>query len=337
MTRAELRLAAFVALECVLLGAAAEGFLAWSRLDARLLAPVLYYQGADRPLHRLSADAALHYELVPGSSAVFGTRRVTINALGFRGPERSARKPAGVFRIVCLGASNAYGAAVGDDETYPALLERELNGPRGTRYEVWNAGVSAYVLAQNAAAARAIVERFSPDLLIFQTANFGRRTFLAGQPFERYFEEDPGLYAENLPYPAAIRGTRWHAALMRRWRLYRALVIAYNRLRLPRSQNEGAWDPVLPENDRYNAEAFAEFLRRLRGRVPVALLLRAGVAAGERDERLESAGLPFLDLETMLPAGADPAYREIHPPARVYAWYARALAAFLRRERLVPR
>jgi hypothetical protein len=327
MRRRSWLFAGVVLCDLILTLLAAELFIAMTGLDMRLLRPLLYYQGADLAVHRVSEDVARHYELRPGRRAVFGGRAVSIDSLGFRGPERRARKAPGTFRIVCLGSSNTYGAAVQDQETYPAQLEALLNRGRRGRFEVWNAGVSAYRVSQCAAAARAIVERFAPDLLVFQVNNGGRRPFLSGEPFARFFAQDPDLYAENLRHPAA--GGRGHAALMRRWRLYRVAVIAYNRWRLRPDS-----DPAITEHDDFNMRAFADFAAASGARLPIVLL---GNPGGGIDPRLQVPGTRTLELSRELPSGWGPEFRETHPPAHVYAWYAARIAAFLRREGLLPR
>lgn len=65
----------------------------------------------------------------------------SINSFGFRGPEFSPVKEDGVYRIVALGGSTTYGSGVDDAHTYPALLEKYLNGISGRRVEVINGGI----------------------------------------------------------------------------------------------------------------------------------------------------------------------------------------------------
>lgn len=301
--------------------AGAEVWLARSRLDMRLLAPLLYYQGADLAVHRASPDPELRYVLRPG--AVFqppGRPRVTINALGFRDKPRSRRKPQGVFRIVCLGASNAYGPRVADAQTYPAELEALLNAGRPGRYEVWNAGVSAYVMSQNVRQAQRLLERDSPDLLVFSLTNLGRRAFLLGQPIARFFDADPSLYRENLRFcwPA---GFDW----LGRWRLLRTAVIALNRL-WPPPLTTGfpwVWKGVDP-----GAAPLRAFYLAHRARVRMVLMIYPG---GRLPPEYAAVGMPVIELGRFLPARHAPDYDLLHPPAFVYRWYARELAKGLRR------
>jgi hypothetical protein len=329
--------------ETSLILAAAEAFVVHARLDMKLLGPLLYYQGAQLPVHQVSSDASLHYALRPGAKAFFEpAQTVTVNSLGYRDKERSARKPPGTFRIVCLGGSNTFGAVVNDDETYPAQLEKELNRGRPGKFEVWNAGVDAYTLLQNVADAKKIAEGYSPDLMIFQLSNCGRRPFLAHEPFERFFREDPGLYAENLRYPRG-GGPGWHDRLMRLSGLYRAVVIGINRWR------QVVDDPYAcnPYNNTRNDAALQGFIASVKERVAVVLLLHPGndlepldtfmrqAPGSNLDERLK--GPPVIDLKRDLQPDSPPDYSLIHPPARVYAWYGKKIAAHLREKKLLPR
>lgn len=330
---------------CLVALAGAEALTSRADLDMKLLGPKLYYQGAQLSVHRVSQDTALHYELRPGAHEVFlSTQSITINSLGFRGPDHPAKKPRGRFRIICFGGSNTFGALVGDRDTYPARLEEELNRGRPGRFEVWNAGVDAYVLSQNAVAAARALREDAPDLLIFQVSNCGRRPFLAGQPYERFFREDPSLYAENLRRPRE-GGSRLHAALMSRSALYRALVIAYNR-----ETDRSAPFACNRYNEKRNDSALAEVVDQARrAGVPAALLLYPGYDDDPTDvvrarpggyalaEALRSSGLPVIDLKGELTPGLGPEYLLIHPPAPVYRWYAKTLARRLRAAGLVPR
>ncbi len=328
-------LAALFVFECVFLLVLAEALIAWTGLDMRLLEKLLYYQCADVELHRASGNAALHYELKPGASAVFaGNRKVAVNSLGFRDPPRAEAKPAGVKRIVCLGSSNTYGALVDNGQTYPARLERLLNGPGPGRYEVWNAGVSAYTLPQNVAAAREVLAKYSPDLLLFQFNNCGRRPFLAGQPVRTYFDRDPELYFENLRF-CWPRGL----AFLRHWRLFRALVFAVNRLSLPAeysflNMTGDGYDwrkcSALRAGDN---RLFREFYEENRGKVRMAVVTAPGGAA---DAEIAALGLPVIELSKRLPPGHAAEFDKIHPPAYVYGWYAREILKSLTQYGLLP-
>lgn len=77
------------------------------------------------------------------------------NALGLREDEVAIPKPQGVVRVLSLGEGAAMGRGVEAEQTYAAVLEERLNGPRGPRrrggaVEVLNAGVAGYSLWQSA-------------------------------------------------------------------------------------------------------------------------------------------------------------------------------------------
>jgi lysophospholipase L1-like esterase len=66
------------------------------------------------------------------------------NALGFRGDPMEAKKPPGVKRIFCLGASTTYGGMIDAQDSYPAQLATLMKGVSG-HWEVINAGTLGYV------------------------------------------------------------------------------------------------------------------------------------------------------------------------------------------------
>jgi lysophospholipase L1-like esterase len=65
---------------------------------------------------------------------------VRINNHGFRGADFDAEKAPGTFRILTLGASSTFGYHDRDQETYPVLLQADLQkvAPAGLRVEVIN-------------------------------------------------------------------------------------------------------------------------------------------------------------------------------------------------------
>ena len=70
------------------------------------------------------------------------TEDFRINNYGFRDADIMLPKPAGTFRILCVGASTTEEGPV-NDLTYPAILETILNKHFGTnRVDVVNCGIS---------------------------------------------------------------------------------------------------------------------------------------------------------------------------------------------------
>jgi lysophospholipase L1-like esterase/thioredoxin-like negative regulator of GroEL len=110
-------------------------------------------------------DPDLYYRLRP-DTAVFG--RYHVNRHGFRGPDFRRDKPAGVLRVACAGDSSTFGLGVGDDETWPAFLQRQLGGLlEGVAVvEAVNAGVPGYSTEQTRRQFLRDVLPLQPDLLV---------------------------------------------------------------------------------------------------------------------------------------------------------------------------
>jgi hypothetical protein len=103
--------------------------------------------GAARSLRPLWKKHASRYE--PGAHLeidVSGQRYVVdINSRGFRTKEFSERRPAGTIRVICIGGSTTF-AGQTNDETYPAILEKQLQAAYPSRkIEVLNFGISGVV------------------------------------------------------------------------------------------------------------------------------------------------------------------------------------------------
>jgi lysophospholipase L1-like esterase len=90
--------------------------------------------------------------------------RVTIDSLGYRGPDFNRHKTTGEMRVVLAGDSFTYGEYVDDDQTLPAQLERGLRTRCGN-VRVINAGLVGTTITDEAA----MVERalsMAPDLIV---------------------------------------------------------------------------------------------------------------------------------------------------------------------------
>jgi|SRR6185369_12702541 len=122
-------------------------------------------------------DEALFWRLRPDTgisveNTVYKTKNspvrwnITINKSGFRGqpfPEPGAgKKP----EIICLGDSCTFGFRVNDSETYPAQLQRILNGRGLPAATVLNYGVPGYTSFQGLRLLRKILQQRRPDYII---------------------------------------------------------------------------------------------------------------------------------------------------------------------------
>jgi hypothetical protein len=118
---------------------------------------------------------------------VAGTRfEIVINSRGFRTHEFTVEKPAGLFRVVCIGGSTTVQGRT-NEETYPALLERALRARYpGRPLEVLNLGVNGtgsdfWVERQDG------LFRLAPDLVL--QYDFVNDLFFRHLP--RYADEHP--------------------------------------------------------------------------------------------------------------------------------------------------
>ncbi|MBI5240199.1 MAG: tetratricopeptide repeat protein [Elusimicrobia bacterium] len=288
-------------------------------LDMRVLRPLLFYQQAIPELHEPSSDLELLYRLRPGAQTVLVGASFHVNDLGFRDPPRLPRKAPGVVRIFCLGASYMFGARVDDEESLPRQLETLLNRDFQGRFEVWNAGVSAYNVRQEAAYARTIERKYEPDLLLFHLNGTGRRAFLPGQPHARLFRDDPRLYLENLAWTPLGSGP-WARRLLAASALYRTAVIWRNR-------RHPVQEPRPEYTDALGQQAWRDYLAGSAPALPkAALVLGRGPLPG--------GVLPLISLYRgpHVPARLPPEYFLIHPPAPVYRLQAQVVARRLAEE-----
>lgn len=313
-----------------------EGVARLVDAEARWLRDLSYYQSVDVAVHRPSEDLRLSYELEPSARAIFAgdpndepwsprLRAVSINALGFRGREHSARKEPGVFRIVALGGSNTYGAAVGDGDAWPDALERALHARGREHAEVWNLGVSGYVTAQKVAMAERALA-WQPDLMLFQMSNTGPRNLLLTDDLDvlARYRRDPALWRETVLACPPL-DSLW-GRLFLRSELLRTLGLATDRHRRRRAPGV-EYQPPNPELD-VRAERGAEaslraFLATAPPELDVALVYPAE-GGGER--WLQTLDLWTLDLNRAEPKPDRPDAMHIHPGREVYAWYGERLA-----------
>jgi len=296
-------------------------------LDYILMRPLLYYQYSDQSIHELSPNPERLYQLKPNSKALTAEleHRISVNTLGFRGRERKVIKPAGVTRIICFGGSTTYGAFAGDEETFPYLLEKTLNNNYKGKFEVWNAGINAYVLSAEVSYAKEVLGKYEPDIIIFQYFNKGRRAFFPNAPYSQFFRANSQLYQENLRF-IPFRKNKLSSQLLKHSAGYRTCVVLANCFLFIRGNN--------PEYDSEttNITTFENFYMKFGTRVPI-FLLRLKTLHDYPDPQLSTmvrrTGIRELDIfsDTFLSGqNLSSEYFKVHPPAYVYRWYAKSIA-----------
>jgi lysophospholipase L1-like esterase len=115
---------------------------------------------------KFRSSRRLIWELTPGWSGREGYGTVTINSRGLREREIPLGKPAGTFRILCLGDSVTFGHWVEAEEAYPRRLEERLQARSTKRIQVINAGVPGYSPFQELTWLEEEGWAYEPDLVL---------------------------------------------------------------------------------------------------------------------------------------------------------------------------
>jgi 3-oxoacyl-[acyl-carrier protein] reductase len=265
--------------------------------------------------------------------------RVQTSTSGLRDPERGPRR-LGVFRILSLGDSYAFGYGVEAAETYAAVLEREL-GP--VRFEVINAGVSGYGTITETRLLERLVPRLAPDLALV--------AFFTGNDL-----------INNLRASGRMRPALEDSSLAWLGRRSRLLSFAWSRvenleLKLRSAETveitRAALDQLI-DTCRGRALPLAvllitpspQSLERFDRRAALRRVLDASLGFDPREQieavraHLTARGVPVLDSYALLDGDPDPGSLELpeseHWTPRAHALVGRALARFLRERALVP-
>lgn len=114
---------------------------------------------------RPSANPARIYEATPNTTGRGWGTEISINSHGFRGNEYAVEKPPGIFRIVVIGDSIAFGNGLVAGTEFPAVLEKQYR-EAGQAVEVLNLALGGYDTLQEIATLEDIGLKFKPDLVI---------------------------------------------------------------------------------------------------------------------------------------------------------------------------
>ena len=112
-----------------------------------------------------SGIPGLHYTLKPGLT----NEHYQFNSLGFNMPERPARKPEGLWRIIVVGDSFTQGVgATTRDDAFPNKAEKLLRSRLGREdIEVWNCGTGGYNVDQVFLMLSCLATNYHPDAVIY--------------------------------------------------------------------------------------------------------------------------------------------------------------------------
>ncbi len=298
----------------------AESILRLFSFDWGFIERLLYYQNDNLQNHISDPDPQVMYRLKAGSK----TDSISVNSFGARGNHRVAEKQEGIFRIICVGGSNVFGASLEDNQTWPVRLEEALKNNCPDKFEVWNFGTSAYVPSQMAVMAKEAVKKYNPDLLIFALSNKGWRAFLTGDDIRSKFKENPILWnyyfdRKFLVFPSWLP-YKTNIALIRNSSFYRLALFSY-------MVNVLETRPVSDKShEDKNIKAAREFFSHALGKTKVIIFV--GPAFKKRDfaEYWEGFDLPVMALKAK---GMPPEYKENHPPVHVMKWYGEKVKQWL--------
>jgi hypothetical protein len=293
---------------------------------------------------QITFDPTLGWTPVPGSSGTLLGKPISFTEEGTREQNRDRPLVTGPL-IIAFGDSMTEGYAVGNDETWPANLER-VTGRR-----VLNAGVRGYGLDQIVLRAERMVPKIKPSTVVLAfIADDISRTALSvraakGKPY--FVPEGEGLALRNVPVQVAGRSSLMMAArhILGYSHLFDRIV---NRLGVQqfwygREVGTGV-DPFIVScrlMDRFSA-----LVKRERANALVVALPEQGVffdvkgAAGQHEALTEvlgcaaKAGLPTLDTlaafeKENVGRDIDTYYTMMHFTDRGGAIAARSIAAAL--------
>lgn len=188
----------------VLLAGAILIFLAGFEVFARhRLTPIRINMLGEYRERVFTHDPLLGHRMIPHRTATMrdGDSRVEVaaNSLGFRGPDYSGPKPAGIRRIILLGDSYAFGLGLPYRDCMAARLDTLLDS-----CEVLNFGLPGYGTLEQLLILREIAAPLDPDLVVILycqndiPGNVAKRSRMNNKP---YLEIDEGGSLQILGVP----------------------------------------------------------------------------------------------------------------------------------------
>jgi len=123
----------------------------------------LYEVSAHRDVKIFKGHPYLSVVAKGNSSQGKGSKAVTINNEGWRitsinSPDNSPNKT----NVLCLGGSTTFGVGVGDEDSWPYMLQEQL----GPDYQVYNLGIPGYSTMEALIQLTSIAAELQPDIII---------------------------------------------------------------------------------------------------------------------------------------------------------------------------
>jgi hypothetical protein len=140
---------------------------AWQKVCEQKLKPPTEDENTLGNIIRLAQNPRIVYELIPNLKFRYKGVECRTDSFGFRGPGVAVHKPPGVFRVVVIGDSVAFGHGVAENDAFPYQLGAMLTGIRGGKpVEVIDTAVPGYNTAMEV---ETLVDKglaFEPDLVV---------------------------------------------------------------------------------------------------------------------------------------------------------------------------
>lgn len=275
--------------------------------------------------------------LAPNQELFFKGARFTVNHRGFRGKDIAPQKPAGVYRLVAVGASGPLGAGVSDEDVVFARLEARLNEAFPDRtIEIVNLSMGGASMGNMVHALRHVGMAYNPDLILFFVDKAGIRS---------------GAFVEERLHVRAVTESRWRQVVDPQFRFLEQRFFFFQAVKQHaddlRRKFARTWVPAHFAAPRERAplhqrrpylDAALDRVQELAGNIPVVLYLLREHRDGEFGDEGESFEryiniqgeqrgihvLPVPDLED-LPLGRHELILypgDSHPNARGHQHYA---------------
>lgn len=322
-----------------------EIFYRITRTDTQILLDFLYLEGSAYNEIYAPSHTSRIYKLKPNVDSVIKERKaktdstvpkkfkVVTNNAGFRNNFDITAKT-DKYRIVILGGSNAFGFCVDNSGTYSFFMQKALEEKYPGKFEVLNAGIPAYVMAQKIAYAEEIIEKYNPDMILLQTYNNGRSAFTMGfVPQPSLFYDNKELFAQNIPllFFRNFITRKIHCSLVFHSAFYRVL---FSKINAALINKESAFCQRMRETfkeeadylaNKNNKKAFEKFIENTKGsKIPIILF--DPTALSKKDLLTKKEGywhMNFANYSKPKP------YVSIHPAKEIYAWYSEKIIFLL--------
>jgi lysophospholipase L1-like esterase len=278
-------------------------FLVAAELLTRQLAIIDRLNGIPRRLYLATSIPDLPYRLRPGVTVRVRAFTVHVNRLGLRGAEVGAEPPPGRRRVLVLGDSVVYGEGLDEADTFPVLLEQELNADGEMPSEVLNGAAPGYNTEAEVAFLREIGLALRPDTVVLGVSlnDFGPTPVMT--PFG-FLSQDEAARGET---PWLSNHSEFY--MLTRWLITYAKGEHWFQRAAPRVPSTATFDERWPAIDRAIAQIHKRFYAAPAGagweRVRSALA-RLRAVAGERGLRLVVAIFPEKDQVEQADPNLDP-------------------------------